>query len=228
MLRAQLDGAEARRTYSLLNPPGEWPLRIAARIHEKGLMSRFLGEQIKVGDEIDVFPPNGSLTPRSSAKNAGKIHTYVGFASGCGITPVLCVIRALLETDATNRCILFYGNSKHGACHVPGGRVGAEGPVYRSTRFAFCHEPGAGRVELYNGRVDAARACGSLREGCSSPSRFPKSISFAVLGDMIEQVTAAALRGAQRQCRTNTWRGTSLWRRLAQIVLTQPLAVLWQ
>ena len=36
VLRAELDGSEARRTYSLTNAPGEWPLRIVARVHEHG------------------------------------------------------------------------------------------------------------------------------------------------------------------------------------------------
>jgi len=30
-----LAGEEARRTYSLTNVPGEWPLRIVARVHEQ-------------------------------------------------------------------------------------------------------------------------------------------------------------------------------------------------
>jgi ring-1,2-phenylacetyl-CoA epoxidase subunit PaaE len=80
VLRAELDGAEARRTYSLTNAPDEWPLRIVARIHENGRMSRHLAEQLKVGDRIDVLPPNGSLRPRR-AKSAAGVRTYVGFAS---------------------------------------------------------------------------------------------------------------------------------------------------
>src|ERR1700733_8620390 len=64
VLRTELDGDETRRTYSLINAPGEWPLRIAARVHKNGQMSRHLAEQLKVGDSIDVFPPNGSLTNR--------------------------------------------------------------------------------------------------------------------------------------------------------------------
>src|ERR1700743_180674 len=64
VLRTELQGEEARRTYSLINAPGEWPMRIVARVHEMGRMSQHLAQQIKVGDQIEVFPPNGSLTPR--------------------------------------------------------------------------------------------------------------------------------------------------------------------
>ncbi|HYM28192.1 MAG TPA: hypothetical protein VET66_08580, partial [Steroidobacteraceae bacterium] len=31
VVRASIDGQETRRTYSLVNSPGEWPLRVVAR-----------------------------------------------------------------------------------------------------------------------------------------------------------------------------------------------------
>src|SRR5213082_1715138 len=84
VLRADIEGEEARRTYSLLNAPGEWPLRIVARVHKNGCMSGYLANFAKVGDQIDVLPPNGSFTPRRAAasKDARAARTYVGFASG--------------------------------------------------------------------------------------------------------------------------------------------------
>src|SRR5882724_10433004 len=80
VLKTELGGEEARRTYSLINAPGEWPLRIVARVHENGRMSRHLAEHARVGDRIDVLPPNGSLTPRLGAPATGTVRTYVGFA----------------------------------------------------------------------------------------------------------------------------------------------------
>src|SRR5690242_4161055 len=56
VLRAELDGEEARRTYSLINTPGEWPLRIVARVHDNGRMSNHLAKEVKVGDEIEALP----------------------------------------------------------------------------------------------------------------------------------------------------------------------------
>src|SRR5882724_4758526 len=114
VLRTDLAGEETRRTYSLVNTPGEWPLRIVARVHENGRMSRFLAEHAKVGEQIDVLPPNGSLTPRLAATGAASSRTYIGFASGCGITPVLSVAKAILQAGPANRFILFYGNSSTG------------------------------------------------------------------------------------------------------------------
>lgn len=116
VLRMELDGKDARRTYSLINTPGEWPLRIVARVHENGRMSRYLADQVKVGDRIDVLPPNGSLTPRlakpSEVVSSGR--TYVAFASGCGITPVLSVAKAILQADPGINSFCFTATAARG------------------------------------------------------------------------------------------------------------------
>src|SRR5246127_1851941 len=110
VVRLEIAGEENRRTYSLVNAPGEWPLRIVARVHSAGHMSRYLAEQLNAGDHLDVLPPNGSFTPRRA--QAGG--TYVAFASGCGITPVLAIARSLLAAHPDNRVLVFYGNASTG------------------------------------------------------------------------------------------------------------------
>jgi len=184
VVRVALDGEDTRRTYSLVNAPGEWPLRIVPRVHAHGRMSRYLAEQLRPGDELEVLPPNGSFTPREAAPAGG---TYVAFAAGCGITPVLSVMRALLSRDGP-RVLLFYGNtsSARTMCleellalkdrHL--GRV--------SLHFVMSREPQ--EVALYNGRIDAAR----VRQFAAALFRAPEVSEYFVCGpgDMIERVTA--------------------------------------
>ena len=183
VVRVSLDGEDTRRTYSLVNAPGEWPLRIVPRVHAHGRMSRYLAEQLRPGDELEVLPPNGSFTPREAAPESG---TYVAVAAGCGITPVLSVTRALLAR-AGPRVILFYGNtsSARTMCleellalkdrHL--GRL--------SLHFVMSREPQ--EVALYNGRIDAPR----VRQ-FAALFRAPEVREYFVCGpgDMIEQVTA--------------------------------------
>ena len=107
VLSARIADEELRRTYSLVNAPGEFPLRIVPRVHAHGRMSRHLAEALHAGDVLEVLPPNGSFTPRASTAGPG---TCIAFAAGCGITPVLSVIRTLLATTA-DRVLLFYGNT---------------------------------------------------------------------------------------------------------------------
>ena len=183
VVRVSLDGEDTRRTYSLVNAPGEWPLRIVPRVHAHGRMSRYLAEQLRPGDELEVLPPNGSFTPRDAAPGGG---TYVAFAAGCGITPVLSVIRALLALPAP-RVILFYGNtsSARTMCleellalkdrHL--GRL--------SLHFVMSREPQ--EVALYNGRIDAPR----VRQFAETMFRASAVSEYFVCGpgDMIEQIS---------------------------------------
>jgi ring-1,2-phenylacetyl-CoA epoxidase subunit PaaE len=186
VLRAELDGAEARRTYSLTNVPGEWPLRIVARVHEGGRMSRHLAEQLKVGDRIDVLPPNGSLTPRLVKSSTGT-RTYVGFAAGCGITPIVSVVKAVLHADPTNQFILFYGNSNTGRVMCLEELLGLKDQFMERLALHFVMSREPQEVDLYNGRVDAAR----VRELARTLFEADQVAEFFVCGpgDMIEQVS---------------------------------------
>jgi ring-1,2-phenylacetyl-CoA epoxidase subunit PaaE len=152
VLRAQVDGEELRRTYSLLNAPGEWPLRIAPRVHPMGRMSRYLAEQLPAGAAVEVLPPNGSFTPRTDPR-AG---TYVAFAAGCGITPVLAVVRTLLQGGAS-RVLLFYGNTgtARTMCLEELLALKDRHLEHLALHFLMSREPQ--EVALYNGRLDAAR-----------------------------------------------------------------------
>jgi ring-1,2-phenylacetyl-CoA epoxidase subunit PaaE len=184
VIRATLEGQEVRRTYSLVNAPGEWPLRIVPRVHAQGLMSRFLAEQLRVGDLIEVLPPNGSFSPR--AGGAGGL--YVAFAAGCGITPVLSVIRALLARKDT-QVILFYGNTgtARAMCLEDVLALKDRHLGRLALHFVMSREPQ--ESELYNGRLDGARLrhfAGTFFEPLAVREYF-----VCGPGDMIEQVTQA-------------------------------------
>ncbi len=136
-----------------------------------------------------MLPPNGSFTPR--AAQAGPA-TYVAFAAGCGITPVLSVTRALLAQPGS-RVIVFYGNQLAMAQRTMclRGAAGAEGPAILAQlalHFVMSREPQ--EVEIYNGK----HRCGA--RALSSPSSLfePAAVSEYFVcgpGDMIEQVTGA-------------------------------------
>jgi ring-1,2-phenylacetyl-CoA epoxidase subunit PaaE len=185
VVRVAIEGEEVRRTYSLVNAPGEWPLRIVPRVHATGKMSRHLAEQLRPGDLLDVLPPNGSFTPREPGAVAG---TYVAFAAGCGITPVLSVLRALLARGA-QRVILFYGNSGVGRAMCLEELLGLKDRYLERLTLHFVMSREPQEVELYNGRLDAAR----VRQFAATLFRPEEVGEYFVCGpgDMIEQVSAA-------------------------------------
>ncbi len=185
VVRTEINDEEDRRTYSLVNAPGEFPLRIVVRVHAAGKMSRYLAEQLNVGDTLDVLPPNGSFTPRRAAQEAG---THVAFASGCGITPVLSVTRALLAANDANRVILFYGNASTGRAMCLEELLGLKDRYLRrlSLHFVMSREPQ--EVELYNGRLDTGR----VRELARALFKPAEVSEYFVCGpgDMIDEVSA--------------------------------------
>ena len=184
VVRVSLDGEDTRRTYSLVNAPGEWPLRIVPRVHAQGRMSRHLAEQLRPGDVLEVLPPNGSFTPREPGAGSA---TYVAFAAGCGITPVLSVVRALLARPGT-RVILFYGNTASARAMCLEELLALKDRYLGrlSLHFLMSREPQ--EVELYNGRIDAAR----VRQFATRLFRPEEVREYFVCGpgDMIEQVTS--------------------------------------
>ena len=186
VLRAELDGSEARRTYSLTNVPGEWPLRIVARVHEHGRMSRHLADDLRVGDQIDVLPPNGSLTPRSLQAGTGG-RTYVAFASGCGITPVLSIVKTTLQADPANRFILFYGNSNTDRVMCLEELLGLKDRFIDRLALHFVMSREPQEFDLYNGRIDGGR----VRELARTLFKADQVAEFFVCGpgDMIDQVS---------------------------------------
>ena len=109
-LKAHIDGAEVRRTYSLCSSPLDREWRVAIKRVEGGLFSTFANKQLRAGDTLDVMPPMGSFSPDISETNKKN---YVAIAAGSGITPVISIISTVLRAEKESSCTLVYGNRTH-------------------------------------------------------------------------------------------------------------------
>lgn len=103
------DGKPVRRTYSICSVPGEVPLRIGIRIQPGGQFSAFVRDHLAIGDTLEVMPPFGQF---HAAGDPDSRKTFVAFAAGSGITPILSILRATLEAAPKSRFVLFYGNRR--------------------------------------------------------------------------------------------------------------------
>jgi ring-1,2-phenylacetyl-CoA epoxidase subunit PaaE len=156
-LRARLNGEEIRRTYTVQSAPGELPIRIAVRV--QGRLSQHLAAA-EPGAIIEAARPAGSFActhgqPRS---------TIVAFASGSGITPVLPVIRDILEIEAMDRrVIVLYGNRTAARTMLLEDLLGLKNryPERLALHFIMSREPQ--EVAWYNGRIDGPK----VREAAS-------------------------------------------------------------
>ena len=106
-LRATLNGEEVRRNYSLCTAPDESDWMVTVKRIGGGLFSNWVGDQLKVGDTVEVMPPHGSFT---TDFDAARSRHLVGIAGGSGITPVMSLIRTTLRSEPYSRFTLLYGN----------------------------------------------------------------------------------------------------------------------
>lgn len=104
--RTTLNGAEVRRSYSICTSPIDGDLRVAIKKVENGKFSTWANEVLKAGDMIEAMPPMGNFTPkdRTGRKN------YLAFVAGSGITPVMSIMKTVLEEDPESSFTLVYGN----------------------------------------------------------------------------------------------------------------------
>jgi ring-1,2-phenylacetyl-CoA epoxidase subunit PaaE len=106
-LKLAVNGEDLRRCYSVCTSPHEGELRVAAKKVIGGRVSTWLNEKLQMGDEVEVMPPMGNFY---SKMDAAHEKTYVLFAGGSGITPVLSILKTVLEDEPNSNVILFYGN----------------------------------------------------------------------------------------------------------------------
>jgi ring-1,2-phenylacetyl-CoA epoxidase subunit PaaE len=104
-IQQEIRGEEVRRAYSICSTPKSGDIRVAIKAVEKGVFSVYATSHFKVGDEIEISIPEGRflLNPETN-KN------YIAFAAGSGITPILSMVTAVLESEPTSNFTLVYGN----------------------------------------------------------------------------------------------------------------------
>ncbi len=108
-LRTQLNGQEERRSYSICSGVDDGDLRIGVRHVTGGVMSSWLNQNLKIGETIDVLPPEGRFFVPIDATQA---RNYLGIAGGSGITPILAIMKTVLAREPLSRFTLIYGNRR--------------------------------------------------------------------------------------------------------------------
>ena len=153
-LRADINGEEVRRNYSLCTAPLENDVMVTVKRIAGGVFSNWVGDNLKAGDEIDVMTPHGSFTTEFDARSARH---YLGIAGGSGITPVMSLIRAALKEEPNSRFTLFYGNrDSSSVIFLEALAALKDRHMGRLELFHFLAEE-QGDVDLFNGMLDRAR-----------------------------------------------------------------------
>lgn len=183
--KAQINGEEVRRSYSLCSSPStDNELRVAIKKVPNGLFSTYANESLKTGDTLETMPPMGNFY---TELKEGQSKRYVAFAAGSGITPVLSILKTSLTTETNSRFTLFYGNRN------------SDSIIFKNELSALA-EKYADRLNVHhilsreeqsnsllNGRIDAEK-CKGL---CESYKNVQSADEFFLCGpaEMIDNVT---------------------------------------
>ncbi|WP_180181111.1 1,2-phenylacetyl-CoA epoxidase subunit PaaE [Acinetobacter sp. YH01021] len=105
-IRHLTDDGELRRCYSICSDTQE-DMSIAIKKIDQGQFSTWANTHLKAGDVLEVMPPQGVFFQKA-AKAGGQ--NYLGFAAGSGITPILSIVKSVLNRQAEATFTLVYGN----------------------------------------------------------------------------------------------------------------------
>jgi len=106
-LKFDLNGKEYRRAYSICTSPLEHQMAVTAKRVHKGVISNHINDIAKEGLEIEVMVPDGKFTIDPDPE--AQIDYYM-FAGGSGITPMMALIKTIIEKEPMSVCHLLYGN----------------------------------------------------------------------------------------------------------------------
>jgi ring-1,2-phenylacetyl-CoA epoxidase subunit PaaE len=111
-LRAQIDGEECRRSYSICSGLDDGELRVAVKTVAGGRFSTFANHDLRSGDPLEVMTPMGRFTV---PLDPGAARIYLAVAAGSGITPILSIVKTVLAREPMSRVLLLYGNRTTGS-----------------------------------------------------------------------------------------------------------------
>jgi ring-1,2-phenylacetyl-CoA epoxidase subunit PaaE len=150
-LRADLDGEDVRRNYSVCVAPSEDEIRIAIKQMTPGRFSAWANANLRPGSEIEVLPPMGRFV---APEIASETPYYVALAGGSGITPVISILKTVLESQPAARFVLLYGNRSTASVMFLEELAGLKNRYMDRLEVYHFLEDEAEEIELFNGRLD--------------------------------------------------------------------------
>jgi len=158
--RRDFEGTEIRRSYSICVERGAPNLQVGIKKVDGGAFSTWANTELKVGETLQAMPPAGNFhTPISPE----AIKTYLGFACGSGITPVLSIIKTTLAEEVHSQFTLVYANRGVNTIMFREELEDLKNRYMNRLNIIHVLEGDAQDIELFQGRVDAEK-CNALFE----------------------------------------------------------------
>ncbi len=107
VIKAKIGQKEIRRSYSICSSPNSDKIKIAIKALKRGLFSEYANTELCVGDSLNISIPQGRFTLHTDKQNKKN---YIAFVAGSGITPVMAMIKAVINIEPLSKFVLIYAN----------------------------------------------------------------------------------------------------------------------
>lgn len=149
-LRAQIDGQDVRRSYSICAAVQDAQLRVAVKRVQGGVFSNWVHEGLSAGMSIDVMPPMGHFNLPLAAEQERH---YLAFTAGSGITPILSIIKTTLLSEPHSRFTLVYGNRASSAVMFKEELAALKDSFLQRLNLIYIMSREQQDIALFNGRI---------------------------------------------------------------------------
>ena len=148
--KRDFDGTELRRNYSICAGLDDGKIQVGIKRVGGGAFSTFANTELQVGDTLNAMPPMGKF---HIDIEPNKAKSYLGFAGGSGVTPILSILKTVLNREPDSSFTLIYANRAIGTIMFRE-ELEALKNIYME-RLTIIHVLEAGQdIELFSGRVD--------------------------------------------------------------------------
>ena len=153
-LKADINGEDTRRSYSLCSSPVDKEWQVAVKTIPGGVFSTFVNSTLKSGDTLEIMEPSGMF---GVEVKPDKAKNYLFFAAGSGITPVLSMIKTHLAMEPESTCKLFYANRTAKSIIFKEALEQLRNEYFGRLEIYYFLTKERRDIELFNGRFDDAK-----------------------------------------------------------------------
>ncbi len=165
-----IEGQSVQRCYSICSSPYENELRIAIKKVTNGIFSTYATEVLKKGDAVELTAPLGKFT---SELDCTKENNYISFATGSGITPIISIIKATLNTEKKSHFTLIYGNRSRYSIIFKEALEELKNKYLDRFRIVYILSREKTDTDINSGRIDANK-CAIIFGNTIRPTRISK------------------------------------------------------
>ncbi len=152
--RKDFNGTELRRSYSISAGKSEGLLQVGIKQVDGGVFSTWANNDLAVGDVLQSMAPMGNF--HTGLDKAAR-KSYLAFAGGSGITPVISTLKTILATEPNSQFTLAYANQNVNSIMFREELEDLKNTYLNRLTLIHILERDSQNIDLFAGRIDAEK-----------------------------------------------------------------------